>query len=39
MKTVKAFEEPGLLINNARDTIENEEKNKKVGFLVCYWVH
>ena len=39
MKTVKACEEPGLLINNASDTIENEKKNKNVGFLVCYWVH
>lgn len=33
IKVVKFFEESGLLIKSARETIENEAKWKKGGFL------
>ena len=33
MKIVKSLEEPGLLIKGARETIENEAKERKGGFL------
>ena len=33
MKIVKSLEEPGLLIKGARETIENEAKKQKGGFL------
>ena len=36
MKVVKFFEESGLLIKSARETIENEAKWKKVDFFACY---
>ena len=33
MKIVKSFEESGLLITSVRETIENEAKEQKGGFL------
>ena len=33
IKTVKSFEESGLLIKGVRKTIENEAKEQKEGFL------
>ena len=36
MKVVKSLEESGLLIKGVSETIQNEAKNKKEGFLVCY---
>ena len=33
MKIVKSLEEPGLLIKNVSETIENEAKEQKGGFL------
>ena len=36
MKTVESLEDSGLLIKGVTQTIENETKNKKVDFLMCY---
>ena len=33
MKIVKSLEESGLLINSVGETIKNEAKEKKAGFL------
>ena len=33
MKIVKSLEEPGLLIKSVSETIENEAKEQKGGFL------
>ena len=33
MKTVKSFEESGLLIKRVSETIKNEAKKQKGGFL------
>ena len=33
MKIVKSLEESGLLIKGIRETIKNEEKEQKGGFL------
>ena len=35
MKTIKSFEDSGLLIKGVRETIQNEVKNKKKNFSVC----
>ena len=35
MKIVKSLEEPGLLVKDVSETIENETKEPQ-GFLVCY---
>ena len=36
MKTIKSFEDSGLLLKGIRETIQNAAKNKKGDFLVCY---
>ena len=36
MKIVKSLEESGLLIKGVSQTIKDEAKNKKKGFLECY---
>ena len=36
MKIVKSLEESDLLIKDFSETIQNEAKNKKEGFSVCY---
>ena len=36
MKIVKSLEDFGLLSKGVRKTIQNEAKDKKVGFLICY---
>ena len=36
MKIVKSLEDSGLLLKRVRETIQNEEKEKKEDFLVCY---
>ena len=33
MKIVKSLEEPGLLVKGVRETINNEAKEQKTGFL------
>ena len=35
----KYLEDSGLLLKGVSATIQNEGKKKKVGLLVCYWVH
>lgn len=39
MKVVKFFEESGLLIESARETIENEAIEQKEDLLACYKVY
>ena len=39
MKIVKSLEESGLLIKGVSETIKMKQKNKKVDFLACYYVH
>ena len=36
MKVIKFLEESGLMIKGVRETIKNEAKEQKGGFLVCY---
>ena len=36
MKTVKYLQEPGLLIKGVSETIQNEGKEQKEDYLVCY---
>ena len=36
MKTIKCLEDSGLLIKGVGETIQNEAKNKKEGFLERY---
>ena len=36
IKIVKSFEDSGLLIKGVTKTVQNEAKEQKVGFLVCY---
>ena len=38
MKEVRSLEDPGLLIEVASETIENEAKYQSVDFLLCYLV-
>ena len=33
---IKSFEDSGLLIKGVTKTVQNEAKEQKVGFLVCY---
>ena len=35
MKTVKSLEESGLLIKGVSETVKNEAKEQRGGFLVC----
>ena len=36
MKTVKSVADFGLLLKGVSETIQNEAKEKKEDFLVCY---
>ena len=36
IKIVKSLEDSGLLLKGVSETIQNEVKNKKEYFLVCY---
>ena len=36
IKVVKSLEESGLLLKRVSETIQNEAKEKKENFLVCY---
>ena len=36
MKIVQSLEKSGLLVKSVSETIENEVKEQKRGFLVCY---
>ena len=36
MEIAKSLEESVLLIKSVNETIENEAKNKREDFLVCY---
>ena len=36
IKIVKSLENSGLLLKGVTESIQNEVKNKKVDFLVCY---
>ena len=36
IKIVKPLENSGLLLKGVTESIQNEVKNKKVDFLVCY---
>ena len=36
MKKVKSLENSGLLLKRVSETIQNEAKEKKDDFLVCY---
>ena len=36
IKIVKSLEESGLLLKGVTETVQNEVKNKKEDFLVCY---
>ena len=36
IKIVKSLEDSGLLLKGAAETVQNEAKNKKEDFLVCY---
>ena len=36
IKIVKSLEESGLLLEGVTETVQNEEKEKKKDFLVCY---
>ena len=36
MKIVISVEDPALLLKGFSGTIQNEAKNKKVSFVVCY---
>ena len=36
LNTVKSLEDSGLLLKGVRETIKNEAKEQKGGFLVCY---
>ena len=39
IKMVKSLDESGLLLKGVAETVQNEVKNKKDDFLVCYYVH
>ena len=39
LKIVKSLEDSGLLLDGMTETVENEVKEQKRGFLVCYLVH
>ena len=39
MKIVKSLEESGLSIKGVSETINNEAKKQRGGFLACYYVH
>ena len=39
IKIVKSLEDSGSLLKGVTETVQNEAKNRKQDFLVCYWVH
>ena len=39
MKIINSLEESGLLIKGVSKNLKMKQKNKKVDFSVCYWVH
>ena len=39
MKIIKSLKDSGLLMNGVSKTVKMKQKNKKVDFLACYWVH
>ena len=36
IKIVKSLEDSGLLLKRITESVQNEIKDKNVGFLVCY---
>ena len=36
IKIIKSLEDSGLLLKGVTETVQNEVKNKKGDFLVCY---
>ena len=38
-KIVKSLEDSVLLLKGVSETVQNEVKEKKEEFLVCYWAH
>ena len=39
MKIVKSLEEPALLMKGGNKTIKNKARNKKLDFLICYYIY
>ena len=39
IKIIKSLEDSGLLLKGVTETVQNEVKEKKEDFLVCYYVH
>ena len=39
VKIIKSLEDSGLLLKGVTETVQNEVKEQKEGFLVCYYVH
>ena len=39
IKIIKSLEDSGLLSKGVTETDQNEVKEKKEDFLVCYYVH
>ena len=39
IKIDQALEDSGLLLKGVTETVQNEVKEKKGDFLVCYWTH
>ena len=39
IEIVKSLEDSGLLLKGVSKTIQNESKEQKEDFLVCYLVH
>ena len=39
IKIVKSLEDYDLLLKGIIETVQNEVKEQKEGFLECYWVH
>ena len=39
IKIVKSLEDSGLLLKGVNKTVQNELKEQKEDFLVCYLVH
>ena len=39
IEIVKSLEDSGLLLKGVSETIQNEAKEQKEDFLVCYLVH
>ena len=36
IKTVKSLEDSALLLKEVRETVQNEAKEQKKDFLICY---